>query len=69
VLITLGDCASLTVMLRVIKIKISTKAALILFRNPHCWFRQGMKSLSANGEMHPARCWMPRTECSRSPDR
>ena len=56
-------------MLRVIKLKISTKATLMLFRNPHCWFRQGMKALSANGEMHPATCRMPRAERSRSPDR
>jgi hypothetical protein len=54
--ITLGDCASLMVMLRVIKIKISTQAALILFRNPHRSFRQGTKALFANGEMHPATC-------------
>ena len=41
----------------------------MLFRNPHCWFRQGMKALSANGEMHPATCGMPRAQRSRSPDR
>jgi hypothetical protein len=28
-----------------------------------------MKALSANGEMHPATCRMPRAERSRSPDR
>ena len=65
--ITLGDCASLTAMLWVIRIEISTRATLIMSRNPHCWFRQGMKALYANGEVHPATCWMPRAECARSP--
>src|SRR4030095_8782727 len=66
--ITLGDFASLMAMLWVIKPKINMKVTLMLFGNPHCPFRQGIKTLCANEEVYLATCRMPRVQCLCSPD-
>src|SRR5436190_10788443 len=65
--ITLGDCASLTAMLWVIKIAISTEATLIVLHNSHCRFWQGTKAISANGKMHPATSWIHEQGARASP--